>query len=146
MNAVYQAISIALVIVPLTGCQRTPTKSNSHRVLPNGIYTVKTGVCDVDNPSMNLRKSMLHEVRWDSIDAQQYTVIFQTTPPGPNPGPGTPFVDSNNNPVFRFAVPASGGIRSGVPGSSMGYFEYSINDSGGKECKNAKDPGLNVKP
>jgi len=145
MHAGHKAISIPLVITLLAaGCQRTPQKSYSRRVLPNGIYMTSAGACDVDYPSMNLRKN-IHEARWDSIDGRQYTVVFQATPPGPNPSPGTPFVDNNNHPIFKFTVPVSGGIKSGVP-VVEGYFEYSINDSSGKECKNAKDPGMNVKP
>ena len=145
MDMGLKAISIAFVVLFLAaGCQRSRPSVTSQRVLPNGIYTVTPGVCDVDYPSMNLKKK-IHEARWDSIDGQQYTVIFQPTPPGTNPGPGTPFVDNNNQPKFKFAVPATGGVKSGVP-VVEGYFEYSINDSSGKECKNAKDPGVNVKP
>jgi hypothetical protein len=147
MKECCRAASIALVLLISGGCQQqrggTPTDS-LNRVLPIGIYMVATG-CDVDYPTVNLRRLLKHRVSWQSADGQQYVVIFQPNPPGSNPKPGTPFVDSNNQPVFKFAVPANGDVKSGVPVVD-GYFEYSINDSSGKECKDAKDPGVSVKP
>jgi hypothetical protein len=144
MKPCHKTMSAALALLLVAaGCHRQPnvTPPGSNRVLPNGIYMVATG-CDVDYPTVNLRRSLNHQVSWQSADGQQYAVVFQ---PALNPKPGTPFVDNHNQPVFSFTVPPNGHVNSSVP-IIDGYFAYSVNDSNGKECKNATDPGVSIKP
>ena|ERR1700758_4680571 len=133
MNAGQKTFVVVLpLLLVAAGCRRSAQPTVAHHRLPNGIYKTRAG-CDVNYPSVNLRMSMQEEVEWQSAD-QQYTVVFQTSP----------FIDSNH-PSQSFTVLANGAVDSGVP-VVTGYFEYSIKDSTGNECKSAKDPGVNVKP
>jgi hypothetical protein len=122
------------------GCKRATKQPGvtGGQVKGNGIHMTGPGKCDVDQRDMTLRLNT-DEVSWSS-DRHPYKVLFQPTPPGTNPSPGTPFIGSNGKPIYEFTIPASGTARSGVP-VVTGYFQYSINDDHG-ECNT--DPGLNI--
>jgi hypothetical protein len=136
-------VIVALTLITLmatTACKRFHPGNSHGRTLPVGIYTTTTG-CDVDYPQVNLVKN-LYRVLWQSVDGKAYTVLFRQ--PDGTSGSGTPFKDSNGNPIYSFPVDPTNGIRSPPP-YQTGYFEYSVNDQLNHECKSAKDPGVIVK-
>jgi hypothetical protein len=77
---------------------------------------------------------------WKPGDDKTYIVLFR--PDDGKPGSGTPFKDQTNNERFYFPVNSSG-VKSGTS-NKHGYYEYSINDSSGNQCKDPKDPGVIV--
>lgn len=138
-------MALAICLAAISACEQKVTpQTGPGRVLEIRISTISPGQCDVDYPKANLRKKLKHRLKWTSEDAH-YTVIFQSNPPGPNPVPGTPFQDGSGHPQYTFDVPAGGAVETGEPVGN-GYYEYSINDANNKECANAKDPGIVIKP
>jgi hypothetical protein len=135
--------ALAISLLATSACERKVTSDTAvGRVLEVQISLISPGQCDVDYPLVNLRRNLSHRLKWISDDGQ-YTILFQQTPPGPNPGPGTPFQDSHGNPQYSFTVPAGGDVKTGIP-VVYGNFVYTINDANNRECKNA-DPGVNIK-
>jgi hypothetical protein len=152
MNLFHKGLSAACIFLLMAlGCQHTPKQpemAQGGRVMTVSIYMLTPDPgCEVDYSKANLHAKRKQQVSWQSLD-QAYTVVFQPTPPGTiNPSPGTPFVDSNNQPVYQFPVPGGGAVKSGVPVvKAKPYFEYSVTDSNGNVCKSAADPGLNIQP
>jgi hypothetical protein len=154
-GAMYKAISVgcfALLLLTMMGCEsRFQPAQSSGRDLWIGIYTdsVDPTKCDMDSPSHNLSYNRRDQLRWYSVDAKQYQVVFEPSPP--NPTPGSPFQDNQSQPRFTFNVPTTGvGVKSGkpIPGAVGKYFAYGIKDQNGNVCKDAKstDPGVNIKP
>ncbi len=151
----YKAILAGLAAVPLLtmlGCEsKLQAPQSSRRDLWIGIYADSddTTKCDIDSPSHNLSYKRQDQLRWYSVDRKKYQVVFEKSPP--NPSPGTPFLDSHQQPRFTFDVPkTAAGVKSGepVPGARGQYFAYGIKDQNDSVCKDAKsaDPGVNIKP
>ena len=151
----YKAISVgclALLLLTTMGCceHRFRPMQSQGRDLWIGIYTDPSDPtkCDMDSPSNNLSYSRQDQLRWYAVDSKKYQVVFEPAPP--NPDPGSPFQDNQNQPRFTFDVPnTAAGVRSGKPIHILGvYFAYGIKDQNGVVCKDPKsnDPGVNIKP
>jgi hypothetical protein len=152
--AMDKAISVgclASLLLITMGCEhRFRPMQGLGRDLWIGIYTDPTDPtkCEMDAASQNLSYGRQDQLRWYSVDSKKYQVVFEPAPP--NPDPGSPFQDSQNQPRLTFDVPTTAaGVGSGKPIHKLGvYFAYGIKDQNGKVCKDPKssDPGVNIKP
>ena len=125
-------IAVPLLLVLFSGCRGGgPSKTSPVQI---DIWKVDAKNCDVSKRSADLSMKANNVAVWKSKD-QNYTVLFSS---------GSPFKDPHGQPITSFPVNPPTATVSPAP-SVKGYFEYSINDQNSQECKNAKDPGLNVK-
>ena len=137
---------LAVLCVLSSACNRNVTPFTD---LPVGISK-----CGASNePTLSLRE--MNQVKFTAQDAA-YTLIFPN--PGPNPPPGTPFRDSNGNPVYNFPVGQGNMVTTGPAAPTTdpqhfrlpNYYKYSIYNGlisgqppqGTQPCN---DPGLHVK-
>jgi hypothetical protein len=125
-------VGVSLLLIFFSGCRGGgPPRTSPVQI---DIWKVDAKNCDVSNRSADLSIKGHNVAVWKSKD-QNYTVLFSS---------GTPFKNQQGQPITSFAVNPPSATVTPVP-STKGYFEYSINDQNSQECKNAKDPGLNVK-
>ena len=145
MTTRYRVVTAGLLVLALVAAiARIFSSPHNVKDLPNGIYTVKTGQCDLHYPLVTLSVYRHHQIKWYSDDGNEYTVVF------PPDGNGTPFRDGQNNPQYKFDVKGHGYTNSGKPSpDKYTYFPYAI-WAGGQECKAAgktpqDDPGVVIK-
>jgi hypothetical protein len=146
MNKLTAALVLTLMfsLVSIVGCHRehpVPGRPGGN-LPPIDIFTVDANNCDVSARVANAYRHLNHRITWLSQDHKPYTVVFR--PDDGTPGSGSPFTDAQNNPIYNFAVRSTTPTTTPVPTKS-GYFEYGIKDQNNNQCKDPKDPGLNVK-
>lgn len=125
-------IGLVFLLMLVCGCRGGgPPRTSPVQI---DISKVDAKNCDVSQRSVDLSMKAHNVVVWKSKD-QNYVLLFSS---------GSPFKDSKGQPITSFPVNPPAATATPVP-STKGYFEYSINDPAGHECKNAKDPGVNVK-